>query len=327
MARLPGALAGLLSGVVVYRLGARLWDARVGLVAGVILVTTPPFVHNATTARLDSVPTLLSLLSLLAYVRAADSVALGTLRWREHASVWRCSRRGCSASPGVLLHPLLCHHGTAPNARILRCSWSRRWSASPSRCPGTSTSWRAGAGRSSTSTSSSRPSIGRGTARRIPGDDVLRRASPPRRLALAAVHDRGPGAGGARRSTRRAAGGVPPGVGARVPRTRVAVGRPARPVPGAALSTRVDPRCARAAAGRFPKPGAAGCRRWSGVSASSARLAVRGRASAALARCRRDPRARPRARAHGARGVVRGRVSVVGPAAPRQLPLLPGDGI
>jgi len=77
MARLPGALAGLLSGVVVYRLGARLWDARVGLVAGVILVTTPPFVHNATTARLDSVPTLLSLLSLLAYVRAADSGRVG----------------------------------------------------------------------------------------------------------------------------------------------------------------------------------------------------------------------------------------------------------
>ena len=72
-ARLPGALAGVLSGVVVYRLAARLWDARVGLVAGVILATTPPFVRNATTAHLDTVPTLLSLLSLLAYVRAADS--------------------------------------------------------------------------------------------------------------------------------------------------------------------------------------------------------------------------------------------------------------
>jgi 4-amino-4-deoxy-L-arabinose transferase-like glycosyltransferase len=72
-ARLPAALGGMLSGVAVYALATRLWDARVGLLAGVILVTTPPFIQNATTARLDTVPTLLSLLSLLAYVRAADS--------------------------------------------------------------------------------------------------------------------------------------------------------------------------------------------------------------------------------------------------------------
>ena len=72
-ARLPAVLGGMLSGVAVHLIAARLWDARVGLVAGVILVTTSPFVQNAVTARLDTVPTLLSLLSLLAYVRAADS--------------------------------------------------------------------------------------------------------------------------------------------------------------------------------------------------------------------------------------------------------------
>ena len=72
-ARLPLLLAGIFCAVVVHRLAARLWDARVGLLAGVILATTPPFVHNAVSVRLDTVPTLLSLLALLAYVRGADS--------------------------------------------------------------------------------------------------------------------------------------------------------------------------------------------------------------------------------------------------------------
>jgi 4-amino-4-deoxy-L-arabinose transferase-like glycosyltransferase len=72
-ARAPSLLAGILCGVALYFLVARLWDARVGLLAGVVLATTSPFVQNAVTARLDTVPTLLSLLSLLAFVRAADS--------------------------------------------------------------------------------------------------------------------------------------------------------------------------------------------------------------------------------------------------------------
>jgi 4-amino-4-deoxy-L-arabinose transferase-like glycosyltransferase len=72
-ARAPSLLAGILCGVALYFLAARLWDARVGLLAGVVLATTSPFVQNAVTARLDTVPTLLSLLALLAWVRAADS--------------------------------------------------------------------------------------------------------------------------------------------------------------------------------------------------------------------------------------------------------------
>src|SRR5262245_11436126 len=73
MARLPSALAGVLAAVVLCRLATRLWDARVGLLAGVILATTSPFVQNAVTARLDTLQGLLTLLCLLAYVRAADS--------------------------------------------------------------------------------------------------------------------------------------------------------------------------------------------------------------------------------------------------------------
>lgn len=73
MARLPAALGGVLAAVALSRLATRLWDARVGLLAGVILATTSPFVQSAVTARLDTVPTLLTLLCLLAYVRAADS--------------------------------------------------------------------------------------------------------------------------------------------------------------------------------------------------------------------------------------------------------------
>lgn len=73
MARLPGVLAGIFSCVALAAVAARLWDTRVGLLSGVILATTPPFVHNAVTARLDAVPTLFTLLCLLAYLRAADS--------------------------------------------------------------------------------------------------------------------------------------------------------------------------------------------------------------------------------------------------------------
>jgi 4-amino-4-deoxy-L-arabinose transferase-like glycosyltransferase len=73
MARLPGILAGMLSAVALQAVATRLWDARVGLVAGVVLATTAPFVRNAATVRLDTVPTLLTLLCLLAYLRAADT--------------------------------------------------------------------------------------------------------------------------------------------------------------------------------------------------------------------------------------------------------------
>jgi 4-amino-4-deoxy-L-arabinose transferase-like glycosyltransferase len=72
-ARLPSILGGMGCAVAVYYLAARLWDARVGLLAGVILATTSPFVQNAVTARLDTVPALLSLLALLAYLRAGES--------------------------------------------------------------------------------------------------------------------------------------------------------------------------------------------------------------------------------------------------------------
>lgn len=72
-ARLPGVLGGMLSAVALQFIATRLWDARVGLLAGVVLATTSPFVHNAVTVRLDAVPTLLTLLCLLAYLRAADT--------------------------------------------------------------------------------------------------------------------------------------------------------------------------------------------------------------------------------------------------------------
>lgn len=73
MARLPAALGGVLAAVVLCRLATRLWDVRVGLLAGVVLATTSPFVQNAVTARLDTLQTLFTLLCVLAYVRAAES--------------------------------------------------------------------------------------------------------------------------------------------------------------------------------------------------------------------------------------------------------------
>jgi 4-amino-4-deoxy-L-arabinose transferase-like glycosyltransferase len=72
-ARLPAVLGGILSAVTLQGIATRLWDARVGLLAGIVLATTPPFVQNAVTARLDTVATLFTLLSLLAYLRAADT--------------------------------------------------------------------------------------------------------------------------------------------------------------------------------------------------------------------------------------------------------------
>ena len=71
-AKLASALAGVGCCVLVHRLALRLFaDERLALVAAFVLATTPRFVRNSATFRLDSGVTLFTLAALLCYVRAA----------------------------------------------------------------------------------------------------------------------------------------------------------------------------------------------------------------------------------------------------------------
>jgi 4-amino-4-deoxy-L-arabinose transferase-like glycosyltransferase len=74
------ALFGVGSCVTLYLLARRLTGARVALVAGLILATTPRFVRTSATFRLDSGVTFFSLGALFLYVRGTDTRA-----WRDFA--------------------------------------------------------------------------------------------------------------------------------------------------------------------------------------------------------------------------------------------------
>src|SRR5439155_1235439 len=69
-ARLPGVALGIAACLVLWRLGAFLFDERVGLAAGAILALTPGFVRFGSTLLLDTALALGSLAGLLATARA-----------------------------------------------------------------------------------------------------------------------------------------------------------------------------------------------------------------------------------------------------------------
>jgi 4-amino-4-deoxy-L-arabinose transferase-like glycosyltransferase len=71
-AKIVSALAGIGCCVLLYRLALRLFgDERLALVAAFVLATTPRFVRNSATFRLDSAVTFFTLAALLLYLRAA----------------------------------------------------------------------------------------------------------------------------------------------------------------------------------------------------------------------------------------------------------------
>src|SRR6266404_232648 len=83
-ARLPGVALGIAACLVLWRLGAFLFDERVGLAAGAILALTPGFVRFGSTLLLDTALALGSLAGLLASARAFARGGSG-LWW---AGVW-----------------------------------------------------------------------------------------------------------------------------------------------------------------------------------------------------------------------------------------------
>ncbi len=68
-ARLPGALAGVATVLLVYLLGLTLFDRRAALLAALFLAVTPVFVKEARTARMDVLLTFFVCLSFLGFVR------------------------------------------------------------------------------------------------------------------------------------------------------------------------------------------------------------------------------------------------------------------
>src|SRR5438445_479475 len=83
-ARLPGVALGIAACLVLWRLGAFLFDERVGLAGGAILALTPGFVRFGSTVRLDTALALAALAGLLATARAFARGGNG-LWW---AGVW-----------------------------------------------------------------------------------------------------------------------------------------------------------------------------------------------------------------------------------------------
>src|SRR5437016_665162 len=83
-ARLPGVALGIAACLVLWRLGAFLFDERVGLTAGAILALTPGFVRFGSTLLLDTALALGALAGLLATARACARGGSG-LWW---AGVW-----------------------------------------------------------------------------------------------------------------------------------------------------------------------------------------------------------------------------------------------
>ena len=83
-ARLPSVALGIAACLVLWRLGARLFDERVGLVAGAILALTPGFVRFGSTFLLDTSLVLGAVTGLLAAARAFARGGRG-LWW---AGVW-----------------------------------------------------------------------------------------------------------------------------------------------------------------------------------------------------------------------------------------------
>ncbi|NUR70239.1 MAG: hypothetical protein HOU81_05430 [Hamadaea sp.] len=92
--RLPSALAGIATVAVTAQLGARLWDRRAGVIAGVLLAVLPAFSRYAQEAR--------------AYSLAVFALTLATLllvRWIERPGALRLVAYAVVLGVGVLLGP------------------------------------------------------------------------------------------------------------------------------------------------------------------------------------------------------------------------------
>lgn len=76
-ARFPSSLAGLISVILVYLLGKKLWDKRTGFISGIILVTSPLFFWSARCARIDSLLLFFITLSIYCFWRGYEVLPKG----------------------------------------------------------------------------------------------------------------------------------------------------------------------------------------------------------------------------------------------------------
>lgn len=84
-ARLPAALFGLATVLLVYHLGSRLHSRRAGFWSGVILATSLNFVVIARAAACDAELVFFCTLAIFLYVRAAQRAGQGALEWGHPA--------------------------------------------------------------------------------------------------------------------------------------------------------------------------------------------------------------------------------------------------
>src|SRR6059058_5144355 len=149
-ARLPGVALGIAACLVLWRLGAFLFDERVGLAGGAILALTPGFVRFGSTLLLDTALALGALAGLLATARAFARGGNG-LWW---AGVWfGVAFLGKGALALGASAVLAAYWLATPGDRRSAPSWSPGSPSSPSCCPGISTRRGPGAGASSRATS------------------------------------------------------------------------------------------------------------------------------------------------------------------------------
>src|SRR5881296_2498929 len=130
-ARLPGVALGIAACLVLWRLGACLFDERVGLAAGAILARSP----GSSPPRAPS--------------RAGEAASGG----RESGSGWPSSARARSRSGRLRCSPRTGSLRPATAARRSAPSPPPRSRSSPSCCPGISTRRGSGAGASCTAIS------------------------------------------------------------------------------------------------------------------------------------------------------------------------------
>src|SRR5216110_2182574 len=147
-ARLPGVALGIAACLVLWRLGAFLFDERVGLAAGAILALTPGFVRFGSTLLLDTA------LALGSSPRRAPSRAEETASGgRGSGSASPSSARARSRSGRPRCSPRTGWRRPATAGRRSAPWWSPGSPSSPSCCPGMSTRRGSGAGASCTAIS------------------------------------------------------------------------------------------------------------------------------------------------------------------------------
>ncbi|MEW6742340.1 MAG: glycosyltransferase family 39 protein [Planctomycetota bacterium] len=131
-ARLPSALAGLVTLLLCYELGRRLVDRRTAFLGALMLLATPQWVYIAQRVALDMLLSMWVVASVLCHVRALENLDAGRRRraWWWHASMFACwGSAVLTKGPVGVVVPLLGLLGGAalksPWCRLRAIPWLR----------------------------------------------------------------------------------------------------------------------------------------------------------------------------------------------------------